>query len=111
VARKNETVEILAAVLTVIFILSLIGVLNLSKILENVAAPTQPAAPPQATFETGSGAGGMSDEETAAHSSPTIQESTPVSGTSLSPAVSYFSVEEGIQLSPGVTGLVVGELK
>lgn len=109
-AGKNDTIEILVAIFAVIFIFSLIGVLNLSDVAEQIAAPMQPAAAPQGTFLAGEVPEGLSDEELAAASGP-AQESAPVSGTSLSPAVSHFSVEDGVQLSTGVTGLVVGELK
>jgi hypothetical protein len=106
---KNDKVEFLAAVFVVIFIFSLIGVLNLADIVKQVAPAKTESIPDIRIQEVGK-TNGLSDKEPEA-TVGSSQERVPIYGTPLSPATSHFSVEDSAQISKGITGLTISDLK
>ena len=114
-AKKNEQrMEAIVAILTVVVIFSLAGILSWSDVEKEVSERTAPNIVESQV--TGGSEGVMKDlpdetlsvvETVAVDVASASAASAPVFGTSLSPAVSQFSVEEGTELSPGTTGLVV----
>ena len=106
--------ETMVAILTVVAIFSFAGILSWGGVEEEIS---ERAAPNIVQSQVVGGSGGvlkdLSEESMSVIETASVEVTSPsaqaaVFGTSLSSAVSHFSVEEGTELSPGTTGIVVG---
>ncbi|MBI4894126.1 MAG: hypothetical protein HY833_00075 [Candidatus Aenigmarchaeota archaeon] len=113
-AKKDEQrTEVAVAILTVVAIFSFAGILSWGGVEEELSERTAPnIVKSQVVGGSDGAAQGLPDEgmrvvETASAEVAPSAEAPAAFGTSLTPATSQFSVDEGTELSRGTIDLVV----